>query len=220
MIKEFFVIVAAMAATSAIDAFTGATTPRHEVEPTLQGNFFASSEAPQVFCRSKEGRSAGSGVVVGPDRVLTAEHVVIGSQYCVIGDELAQARVLEADTDHDWAVLEASTQARAASPISCDGFQTGAPYFVVGYWQGMDLAEQALRATAHVTRVEASRDYPFPTVGVRVLDGLAVEGMSGGPVIDGRGRLTGIIVDAWKGRAGAIDLRDTPLCRKGASPAT
>jgi hypothetical protein len=174
----------------------------------------------------------GTGVVVAQGRVLTADHVVLGAQECdlatgplIPGIDIVGAsqlaRVQESDAGHDWALLSVDTADRMPAPISCDGFASGALYFAVGYFNGDDLSVQALRATSMVWTTPPQPDFPFKDEGVRIFDGIATEGQSGSPVFDARGRVTGIIVIAvGKMRSGAVDLRNTSLCRKGASPAT
>lgn len=137
-------------------------------------------------------RSAGSGVVVAPGRVLTNAHNIWADTVTVVlpdGSE-TEGRVAAADVDADLAVVEADT--KGAAPVAwADGsVEIGAPVFAVANPGGRGLrvtfglvsgTERAFRGPRG-RRIKGSIEHTAPLL----------PGSSGGPVVDTDGRLLGI----------------------------
>ncbi len=142
------------------------------------------------------GWGRGSGVVVGPETVLTNAHVLRGEEVAVRiggGDESAHGKVVGIDADLDLAVVRVDTG--GAEPIrwepeALDSVRVGTPIFALA-----DPGGRGLRVTAgFVTATNRS----FRGPGGRRIRG-SVEhsaplprGASGGPLVDLEGRLLGL----------------------------
>jgi serine protease Do len=135
----------------------------------------------------------GSGVVLGPGRVLTNAHNVRGDQVTVTfaDGRTAEGSVAGRDIDGDLAVIDVDTAAApalawAASPSA----GIGTPVFALanpggrglrvtfGFVSGVDRTFRGPRGR----RITGSLEHTAPLL----------PGSSGGPVIDGSGRLLGI----------------------------
>lgn len=141
-------------------------------------------------------RAAGSGVVIGPGRILTNAHNVWGDRVAVVLPDGRQvdATPVAVDADADIAVLEAETS--GADPIDWpsngDGgaVDIGAPVFAVANPGGRGLrvtfglvsgTQRAFRGPRG-RRIRGSLEHTAPLL----------PGSSGGPVVDSSGRLLGI----------------------------
>ena len=135
----------------------------------------------------------GSGVVLGPGRVLTNAHNVRGDQVTVTfaDGRTAEGSVAGRDIDGDLAVIDVDTAAApalawAASPAA----GIGTPVFALanpggrglrvtfGFVSGVDRTFRGPRGR----RITGSLEHTAPLL----------PGSSGGPVIDGSGQLLGI----------------------------
>ncbi|HXF36954.1 MAG TPA: trypsin-like peptidase domain-containing protein, partial [Actinomycetota bacterium] len=143
-------------------------------------------------------RGQGSGVIVGPDRVVTNAHVVEGATSVEVvfdGGERAAATVLGADPVHDLAVLSVPTGDRPTIPLGrSSSLRLGDTVIALGYPLG--LGPTATRGI--VSGLDRTIDVSDGAGGVEHLEGLlqtdaAINpGNSGGPLIDAAGRLVGI----------------------------
>ncbi len=142
------------------------------------------------------GWGRGSGVVIGPDLVLTSAHVLRGDEVAVrVGgaEESVLGRVAGVDADLDVAVIRADTA--GAEPVAWDpeavaGVVIGTPVIALA-----DPGGRGLRATAGFVSA-TNRSFRGP--GGRRIRG-SVEhsaplprGASGGPLVDLDGRLLGL----------------------------
>jgi S1-C subfamily serine protease len=134
----------------------------------------------------------GSGVVVGPNRVLTNAHNLHGDEVAVTfaDGRQADASILGVDTDGDLAVLEVDTGSAAALESASDAPAIGTPVVALGNPNG------------HGPRVTlgfvsgTGRTFRGPR-GRRVAGAIEhtaplMPGSSGGPIVDLDGRLLGI----------------------------
>jgi S1-C subfamily serine protease len=135
----------------------------------------------------------GSGVVLGEGRVLTNAHNVRGEQAAVTFSDgrAAEGRVIGFDLDGDLAVVEVDTAgARALAWADQAAPGIGTPVFALANPGG-----RGLRVTlGFVSGVERSFRGPR---GRRITGSLEhtaplLPGSSGGPIVDGEGRLLGV----------------------------
>jgi serine protease Do len=135
----------------------------------------------------------GSGIVLGEGRVLTNAHNVRGDQVTVtFGDgRTAEGSVTGHDVDGDLAVIEVDTGGAPALPWAEGASASiGAPVFALanpggrglrvtfGFVSGIDRTFRGPRGR----RITGSIEHTAPLL----------PGSSGGPVLDGEGRLLGI----------------------------
>jgi serine protease Do len=150
----------------------------------------------------------GSGVVVGPDTILTNAHVVdeenFGTQILVTivpgeGSKTYEAEVVDRSTSNDLALIKLRNGAKLTSASFFAGaLDDGADVFAIGYPGGVDMAEggdslDMLRPQVPVKTkgsVSAGRSAKgFETI----LHTAAIGGgNSGGPLVDACGRVVGI----------------------------
>jgi serine protease Do len=137
-------------------------------------------------------RSAGSGVVVSKDRVLTNEHNLMGEEITVTFPDgrTAPAKPLGVDTVGDVAVLEVPTNGSGAIEWSDGAPSIGAPVFAVANPGGRGLrvtfglvsgTERTFRGPRG-RKIGGSIEHTAPLL----------PGSSGGPIVDESGKLIGI----------------------------
>jgi serine protease Do len=141
------------------------------------------------------GWGRGSGVVVAPQRVLTNAHVLRGDEVAVTraDGEIVHGRVAGADTDLDVALVEVDTGAAPAvrwEPARVDEVAAGLPVFALADpgGRGLRVSFGLVTATGRSfrgprgRRIGGSLEHTAPLP----------RGSSGGPVVDGEGRLLGL----------------------------
>jgi putative serine protease PepD len=140
------------------------------------------------------GRSRGSGVLLDGGRVLTARHVVEGSDDVTVeidGVEVT-ARVVALDGNgRDAALLDVpDLAAREGAAVDLDGPTFRAPVTAWGHPRGRALVS---RTGLLLGDLDAG---PLAIDGGRVLtvDAVIDAGMSGGPVADSRGAVVGVAI--------------------------
>ena len=150
----------------------------------------------RIIASGCDGTLYGSGVVISGDRVLTARHVVAGAQRIVIETEDGRQRLVSSvlvDRDgRDAAVVSVPGIGSTRSHLQVAGGEPerGDPVAITGHPQGGHLHIDYTTVTTYTSR------QPLAANGTRVMivdDGFA-EGMSGGPVTDGDGRVVGVAI--------------------------
>jgi S1-C subfamily serine protease len=141
------------------------------------------------------GWARGSGVVIGPGRVLTAAHVLRGDEVTVTfaDGRSAPGRVLGADADLDVAVVEVETGDVAAVEWDADAapqLSAGAPVLALANPGGHGLRTTfgLVSATGRSFRGPRGRRIPGSIEHTAPLP----RGSSGGPLVDPDGRLLGL----------------------------
>lgn len=151
----------------------------------------------RIIASGCDGILYGSGVVINGDRVLTARHVVAGAKRIVIetedGRQRAARTVLVDREGRDAAVVsvpgigDAGTrriQVATAEP------ERGDSVAITGHPEGGLLHIDYTTVSTYTSRL------PMAANGTRVMivDEDFAEGMSGGPVTDGDGRVVGVAI--------------------------
>jgi S1-C subfamily serine protease len=140
-------------------------------------------------------RTWGSGTLVADDLVISNRHVVEGTAtvrvagFTASGPWYAQATVVAASPDQDLVVLRLDSTARVA-PVSLapEGFAVGEPVAFGGFPGRQRLSVRSGMVSSRWTMSSPSARGP-----VWVVSEAGTPGMSGGPVLDGDGRLVGVV---------------------------
>ncbi|MEY2571453.1 MAG: hypothetical protein QOE63_1803 [Acidimicrobiaceae bacterium] len=139
----------------------------------------------------------GSGVVVGPDEIVTNAHVVAGSSHVSVlrhpDNAQLDAEVIAFDPARDVAVLHVPGLERDALPVSPDDAPEGSVGAVFGHPRGGSLAVQPYQV-GQVADATGRDIYDGATTRRRVLflASVLAPGDSGGPLIDPSGTVVGI----------------------------
>jgi S1-C subfamily serine protease len=155
----------------------------------------------------------GSGFVYAPHRVMTNAHVVAGTSVVTVqtGTGQAAARVVLYDPQRDVAVLEVPGLAARPLRFAPVPATTGQPAVVVGYPQDGPFTVRSARIRARFP-ISGRNIYGTGDVHREVYSVRAVvrSGNSGGPLLDDRGRVLGVVF------ATALDAPDTGFALTGA----
>jgi hypothetical protein len=138
---------------------------------------------------------AGTAFKIGWNTYVTAEHVSDNEGCAIDGMPIDVTR--HESINLDMTILRGPASPRSL-PISCAGFKPGAVYLARGHVPGAWFMALPWLAT------EIVED------GQRVLVGEAIPGMSGGAVLDRKGRVVGVVSKRLAARA--TSLSDTSLC--------
>src|SRR4051812_44871399 len=144
----------------------------------------------------------GSGFVFAPDRLMTNAHVVAGvddPQVYVTADDAVDAHVVFYDPDVDVAVLEFDSGEVPALPFTSEAEPAVPqdPVAILGYPQDgpFDIESGRIRATQTLRSPDIYSDGAVIR-DVYSLRGLVRPGNSGGPIVDSRGRVAGVVFAA------------------------
>jgi len=171
----------------------------------------------RVFKADGTLKTVGTGFLIRGGKALTAYHVIAdGASFEAVFDDGKTVRgitVAAADQDLDAAVLNIKSGGRKELELSTDGAAHGQRAFAMGY---------PLKATKIIT--EGIVNAPAAKVNgtTRLLTSAQVaSGMSGGPLFDRNGRVTGLISGSFRTMdnihlcAAAADIRKTLLKEEG-----
>lgn len=187
--------------------------PKPALATPVKNSYFMNLDTVKLIYCSVNGRIVfGSSVIIGKNRIITANHVVYGADACMI--EQKEVKIIKQYPEIDFAVLSMDFGEEVPiTPISCDGFVVGDTYFSIGYSYGTDFAMTKLKNTNNLMDFPVTPQYPFSSHGLTVLNGLAFAGMSGGPIINMDGQIVGITNMSNQGSmVGSRSLSETPLC--------
>ena len=139
------------------------------------------------------GWARGSGVVVGPNRILTAAHAMRSDDPTVTFHDgrTATGRVTGTDTDLDIALIEVDTeQAVTWEPDAVTSLTIGAPVLALSNpgGHGLRVTFGMVSATGRSFRGPRGRRIPGSIEHTAPLP----RGSSGGPLVDPEGRLLGL----------------------------
>lgn len=149
----------------------------------------------RLECFGAGGQSSGTAVHLGAGRYVTAAHVLEGTT-CQIGPNPIAITHFSPETD--FAMFDAAPAVTAIA-VSCAGFRPGEHYLARGYAFGHET-------NAHLPWIASY----FPREGRTEFVGDAIPGMSGGPVLDRKGRVVGVVLQRLA--SAAIPLSSTPVC--------
>lgn len=160
----------------------------------------------KIRCSYKDGQGHGTAYVVAQDTLLTANHVVEGGTDCFDGASGEPVTVVSQNAALDYAVLKMPTKKIPFMKLDCTGFVANKTYYSIGYAGvgSMDLMITRLRASGTLTSNDDSNEGVFFT-NMEKAEGVLIQGMSGGPVIDDKGRVVGM------NNATANDYKDAML---------
>lgn len=170
--------------------------------PEAPDDYMAFQDFPGVYrIDCEEGR--GTAVQIGHHRLISAAHVT-AMHGCAVGGK--PVTVTEQDGARDFAEISADVPGPGLK-MSCEGYHAGEWVWSVGYAHGASFQ----------TAIALYATYIKDREGKRVLIGpyTVIPGMSGGPIMNARGEVVGI-VNAYVPDTEisfSRDLRDTDLCR-------
>lgn len=143
----------------------------------------------------------GSGVYIGGNMFLTANHVVAKDQATIISESgeicSAKVEVIWLSAAYDVALIAAECTGIATAHLRCDELPIGERIISHGSPMALDFLQTRGRISGKPRQVGPWKSV-YPT------DLSIGPGMSGGPVMDERGRLVGINVGAAMAGFGAI----------------
>ena len=155
----------------------------------------------------------GSSAKIGDNLLLTAYHVTEGR---VCSDTVTSKpyTLVYFDKARDLAILGSEEPITGTKyKVNCKGYIDGGEYFTIGWAHGQEMQVNHLIASNKETDEDfLIENESFP--GFRLLKGRLVRGMSGGPIVDIGGNITGINnytdsdILAW-----GIELKKTGLCK-------
>jgi hypothetical protein len=135
----------------------------------------------------------GSGFQVAPGKIVTASHVIAGCHAPWVRSSATSAvaaQVVALDTRVDIALLEAPAIADLPT-LALGETETGARVTVFGFPKRRGTVARERVASPAIVDGAARSDTGGPLL---VLRGSGIEGISGGPVVDGGGTVVGMIV--------------------------
>lgn len=146
---------------------------------------------------------SGTAFRIGPHHLLSAAHVTAMHGCAIDG---APATVIQQDGARDFAQIDANVPGPGLK-VSCEGYRAGEWVWAVGYAHGAPFQ----------TAIALYATYLKAGDGKRVLIGpyTVIPGMSGGPIMNARGEVVGI-VNAFipdTEISFSRELKDTDLCQ-------
>jgi hypothetical protein len=165
---------------------------------------------PAIHC----GAMGGTGVVVGPHEIITANHVVGHEHTCdaIFGIMTRRAVVVSADPRNDVAVLRVEIPLKTTYVVNCSGVISGQTYYVAGYPNSM--LEFHTDTYLGTNQYFAARGPNGEAWKFRVMNGSAIEGMSGGPVLNAQHEVVAVVnARPLTGRLALVkELHFTQVC--------
>ena len=164
----------------------------------------------RIMCSSY----TGTGVVIGEGTMITAAHVIQPTDICVDQESGQIGVVVYKDFSADVATVKFSKKLFSEKmEISCKGFKKGGRYFAIGYEHGESLVINRMVGSGVTEQVLTVEGGNYPQMSM--LFGRIIPGMSGGPIVDDKGRMVGMnnATDSQM-RGWSRSMRDTKYCAK------
>ena len=144
--------------------------------------------------------SQGSAFLVDPETAYTAWHVVEDAAEIALdfGEQRVEATVIGRDRVRDVAVLRLANPIEEASVIRVAPEQTrvGEEVAAIGHPAGQPLAMTVGRVTSVDGQVVVGDEDVRMVEGVLQTDSVAAPGSAGGPLVDQRGEVVGIVIQS------------------------
>jgi hypothetical protein len=158
----------------------------------------------QVLCFGKDTETAGTAFRVGPQFLLSVNHVTSGPEQCFIEGKPINLAWKSPTSDFSELLGDEGPYL----PIDCKGFVKGEKYLAVGYGRGL--------STLSTIELTATGEYDDRN-GEAILVGLlaVIPGQSGGPLISEQtGKVVGVInaENFEDGLSWSVELKNTPIC--------
>jgi V8-like Glu-specific endopeptidase len=154
----------------------------------------------------------GTGVMVSPNFMTTAAHVVGKSRHCTITvqNKVIVFTVERIEIQNDFALLKTTQAFPKYRTINCDGVQSSQTYEIAGYPYGNSFAKSQAKPVDLYYNMSDG-----PTQHMRAVTAETKDGMSGGPVIQSDGQVSGYLVGKVIGKINhdvIKEYRDVSLC--------
>jgi putative serine protease PepD len=149
-----------------------------------------------ISAQTPQGTATGSGFVVSSDgKIITNEHVVDGATAVTVklgtGGQTLSAQVLAADASKDLALLKVDgTDLKHLDLGDSSSLQVGDAVYAIGNPYGLDHTLTSGIVSALNREIEAPDGTPIS--GVVQTDAALNPGNSGGPLLDGDGKVVGV----------------------------
>lgn len=211
-----FVVALSLSACSYFP--TKAEKPVETVEPTIPTPTIVPAYVIKLHClntlTSKE--SVGTAFYIGNRVFLTAYHVMNEDRICVDSASLTRMELVKTDEANDLSVITFRSNQKIMDDgfkVNCKGFKKGQVYLTMGYAGGQVFIINKLVDTGKVTKKDLVIN-DTNMGGMRELDGLLVQGMSGGPVVDLDGKVVGInnVTGYFGSKTYSYELKNTSIC--------
>jgi S1-C subfamily serine protease len=214
-------IVCILAATLFVVSSTKVETVESVPQQAASQPRISAAQIPQLQC----GTNLGTGVIVAPRLVTTAEHVMAAGG-CQIKENSptkstrrtsVQLTEVSRQDENDFALLHARRDiAQRAIVINCSPMVTGETYWLVGYAHGHPVLE-INTGTASDRYFHGRSPDGSITRNLRAVHGRSHQGMSGGPVFNARGEAVGFISSIAMDGSNRVlvkEFGDTSVCER------
>jgi S1-C subfamily serine protease len=151
----------------------------------------------------------GSGVHIGNGYILTAAHVVEDEKEITVKTDDGRdfkPEVLWVNSRYDLALLKIAPDRIAARNLACGKVGVGAPVWSLGNPMGVRFVAFWGHVSGSIVEIGDWAE-AYPT------DLTIAPGMSGGPLIDARGNVVGIVVATTRGYPISIAVPSSTACR-------
>jgi len=214
---KYFIVIAVWLTLIAAVVFSGCT---HEYNTTViinQGghlpNIIKQVISTSVYIESDEW--SGSGVIIGPDTVLTAGHVVQDANNLEIHTaygKIYKAINSEYDSNNDCGLIFVEGIFKDVAELGDSNFvEVGDDVLIIGSPFGKEL----FNCVAYGIVASVDRQIPFfNEVDTFIIDVASNPGNSGGPVFDMSGKVIGIVVGGWRGADGLTAVTPINICKE------
>jgi hypothetical protein len=159
----------------------------------------------------------GTGFLIGPRIMATANHVMDGTERCIDVQSGVVIRAYKTDPKHDLALVTGNLPTNMPYiNYSCDRFKTGQKYLSYGITSYMQerniLRNNVLTATRNYNANGTVWKDEIDVSGSRIFSGYQAPGMSGGPVLDIDGYAHGLVTGGSAYDSSHFEFADGILC--------